>query len=122
MATFNLPPDDSPPAQIEQADRMLRRQLEDVMRKYFYEACDGVTQGLLLSCQWYFTITAEALTLVINCPDQTSNWRILNNAVPLGNILEKFAGSGKIRICPPDPTENPFEMRVDELSIYRDFP
>jgi hypothetical protein len=112
--------DDLPPSEFTQSDQVLHHQLEDVVRKYFYQACDGVTQSLLIRCEWLITITAHALTLVINCPDMSTNWRVLNNLVAIGGILAPFAPTGKLRICPPPGTGIPLEIRVDEISVYRD--
>jgi hypothetical protein len=63
----------------------------------------------------------KALTLVIECPDQVSNWRILQKIVPMASLLYSVVSSAKIRVCPPDAGAIPFEMRVDELSVYRDW-
>jgi hypothetical protein len=38
--------------------------------------------------------------------------------VPMGIILKKVVSSAKIRVCPPEGI--PFEMRVDELGVYRE--
>lgn len=122
MNQFSLPADDSPPATITQLDQLLRRQLEAAVSKYFYESCDGVTQSLLISCEWYLTITATALTLVINSPNQVVNWRVLNHIVPIGGYLESFASTARIRVCPPEDVGTPVEIRVDELDIYQDSP
>lgn len=122
MNQFSLPADDSPPATITQIDQLLQRQLEAAVSKCFYESCDGVTQGLLISCEWYFTTTATALTLVINCPNQVINWRVLNHVVPIGSYLEPFATTARIRVCPPVEVGAPVEIRVDELDIYQDSP
>jgi hypothetical protein len=115
-----LPADDQPPAQMGQPDQCLQRQLEECVTKHFYEACDGVTQGLLLRCEWRIASMADALTLEILCPDMMTNWRVLNNVVPLGNTLKQFVPSAKVRICPPADTGMPFEVRVDEVSVHRD--
>jgi hypothetical protein len=64
---------------------------------------------------------AKALTLVIECPDQVSNWRILQKIVPMATLLYSVVSSAKIRVCPPEPRAIPFEMRVDELYVYRDW-
>ncbi len=116
----SLPPDDLPPAEALQSDRALHQQLEEAVNKHFYEACDGVTQALLLNCQWSITITAKALTLIIHCPDITTNWRVLNNIVAIGSVLEVFSPSARIRVCPPPESGIPLEARVDEISVYRD--
>ncbi|GAB4324493.1 MAG: hypothetical protein OHK0047_08890 [Leptolyngbyaceae cyanobacterium] len=116
----SLPPDDLPPAEALQSDRALHQQLEEAVNKRFYEACDGVTQALLLNCQWSVTITAEALTLIIHCPDITTNWRVLNNIVAIGSVLAVFSPSARICVCPPPDSGIPLEVRVDEISVYRD--
>ena len=61
------------------------------------------------------------MTLVIECPDQVTNWRVLQQIVPMGTLLNSIISSAKIRVCPPDSQGMPFEMRVDELSVYRDW-
>ncbi len=115
-----LSADDLPPAELDQLDRLLQQQLEESISKHFYEACDGVTQGLLLRCEWHISSLADALTLEIRCPDMMTNWRVLNNIVPLSNVLKQFVPSAKVRICPPADSGMPFEVRVDEVSVYRD--
>lgn len=113
--------DDSHPMQPTSADIILRQQLEYSISKYFYDACDRTIQNLLSNCRWYVTTHANALTLVIECPDQVTNWRILQKIVPMGRLLYGIVSSAKIRVCPPESQGVPFEMRVDELSVYRDW-
>ncbi|MEH2334114.1 hypothetical protein [Nostoc sp.] len=113
--------DDSHPMQPTSADIILRQQLEDSISRYFYEACDRTIQNLLSNCRWYVTTHENALTLVIECPDQVTNWRILQKIVPMGTLLYGVVSSAKIRVCPPEIQGVPFEMRVDELSVYRDW-
>ncbi|NJP10837.1 MAG: hypothetical protein HC866_16305 [Leptolyngbyaceae cyanobacterium RU_5_1] len=120
MLNLSLDPDDLPPAQLDQADSILCRQLEESISRHFYENCNGVTQALLLSCEWYIATNSDALMLVITCPDMMTNWRVLNNVVLIGNVLERFVSSAKIRVCPPADAGVPFEIRVDEISVYRD--
>lgn len=112
--------DDLTPIQLTSADIILRQQLESSISKFFYSACDRSIQGLLSRCRWYFTNHAQAITLVIECPDEVTNWRILQKLVAMGTWLEQFVSSAKIRVCPPESQGAPFEMRVDELSVYRD--
>ncbi|MCM0591650.1 MAG: hypothetical protein HEQ35_22175 [Gloeotrichia echinulata IR180] len=112
--------DDSHPIQLTSADIILRQQLEYSISKYFYAACDRPIQNLLSNCRWYVTTHANAMTLVIECPDQVTNWRILQQMVPMGTLLNTMVSSAKIRVCPPEIQGIPFEMRVDELSVYRD--
>lgn len=120
MSLSFLPADDLPPVEFAPTDKSLQRQLEESVTKHFYEACDGVTQGLLLRCEWRIVSMVDALTLEILCPDMMTNWRVLNNVVPLSNQLKQFVPSAKIRICPPLNTGTPFEVKVAEVSIHRD--
>ncbi|MBD2499797.1 hypothetical protein [Anabaena azotica] len=117
---FSFSGDDSHPMQPTSADIMLRQQLEYSLSKYFYEGCDRTLQNLLSNCRWYVTTQANAMTLVIECPDQVTNWRVLQKLVPMGKLINQIVSSAKIRVCPPESEGVPFEMRVDELSVYRD--
>jgi len=114
----SLPLDDLPPACPDQSDTLLRRQLEEAVGKYLYQSCDGVTQGLLISCEWYISTLNGELMLVINCPDMATNWRILNNVVPIARQLERFSSQAKLRIAPPSDMGVPYEIRIDEISIF----
>lgn len=111
-----LPADDLPPVQATNLDKILRRQLEESTGKRFYEACDRITKALLSSCEWYVTTNTNALTLVIACPDLVTYWHIVSDIAQIGNKLEWFSSSAKIRICPPVGKGTPFEIRVNELS------
>jgi hypothetical protein len=113
--------DDSFHIQPTSADIILRQQLEYSVSKYFYEACDRTIQNILSHCRWYVTADASAMTLVIECPDDVTNWRVLQKMVLMATWLDKFTSSAKIRVCPPDKQGIPFEMRVDEISVYRDW-
>jgi hypothetical protein len=112
--------DDLTPLQLTSADIILRQQLESSISRYFYQACDQTIQDLLSHCRWYFTAQATAMTLVIECPDEFTNWRVLQKLVIIATWLEKIVSSGKIRVCPPENQGTAFEMRVSELSVYRD--
>jgi hypothetical protein len=117
MYYFN---DDYRPMQLTSADIILRQQLEHSISKYFYEACDRTIQNLLSNCRWYVTTDASAMTLVIECTDPVTNWRVLQQIVPMATLLQTIVSSAKIRVCPPESQGIPFEMRVDELAVYRD--
>ncbi|MBU7583289.1 MAG: hypothetical protein KAF91_10350 [Nostoc sp. TH1S01] len=108
------------PMQPSSADIILRQQLEHSISKYFYEACDRTIQNLLSHCRWYVTSDASAMTLVIECPDPVTNWRVLQQIVAMGSLLQSIVSSAKIRVCPPESQGIPFEMRVDEIAVYRD--
>jgi hypothetical protein len=117
---FESNADDFHPVQPTSADIILRQQLEKSISRYFYEGCDRTIRNLLSNCRWYVKNSATALTLVIECPDQVTNWRILQQIVPMGSILHQIVSSAKIRVYPPENQGVPFEMRVDELPVYRD--
>jgi hypothetical protein len=98
---------------------MLYRQLESYAGKSFYEACDGVTQALLVKCEWFITTVAIAPTLIINCPDMHTNRRILNHIGAIATYLEQqLSSQARIRVCPPEEMGEPIEIRVDEIGIY----
>lgn len=121
MAKYFFNHEDSHPAQLTSADIILRQQLEYSISKYFYSSCDRNIQDLLSNCRWYVTTIAGVLTLVVECPDQITNWQILRKMVPMAKLLKKVVTSAKIRVCPPDGQGMPFEMRVDELGVYREY-
>jgi|SRR5579883_842875 hypothetical protein len=121
MKRYCVDDDDSYPLQPTSADIILRQRLEYSISKYFYEGCDRSIQNLLSSCRWYVKSHATALTLVIECPDQVTNWRILQKIVPMASLLYEIVSTAKIRVCPPNNQGIPFEMRVDELFVYRDW-
>ncbi|MBO3461359.1 hypothetical protein G7B40_038665 [Aetokthonos hydrillicola Thurmond2011] len=112
--------DDVRPLQPTSADIVLRQRLESSISKLFYERSDRRIQNLLSSCRWYVRTHATALTLVIECPDQATNWRVLQQIVPMASLLNSIITSAKIRVCPPNNQGFPFEMRVDELSVYQE--
>lgn len=120
MGLSSLPSDDRAPVKLGKDDTTMHRQLKEALSKGFYEACSGVIQALLLTCEWHLATNADVLTLVIACPNMTVNWRVLSNLVALGHSLQRFTPNAKICICPPVGMGIPFELRVDEISMYRD--
>jgi hypothetical protein len=117
---FSRSPEDLPPSQTTQMDGFLRRQLEVSIGKNFHDICTNKVKILLACCTWYFITDSSAMTLVINCPDLKTSWSVLNEVVTIATTLENFASSSKIRISPPVGKGESFEIRVDELDIYRD--
>jgi hypothetical protein len=117
----SLPPEDLPPTEVTQTDRMLHQELEQSTSRRFYEACDRITQTLLASCPWYTTTDADWLILVVDCLDIVSYWHIVSNIPQLGNRLQRFANRAKIRVYPPAGRGAPFEISVHEISAYRDW-
>lgn len=116
-----LPPDDLPPTEVTKQDGMLHLELERSTGICFFQACDRITQVLLSKCQWYLTRNSTTLTLIIDCPDIVSYWHIVSNIPQLGNRLERFTSDAKIRVYPPFGKGTPFEIRVNEISAYRDW-
>lgn len=118
----NLSPEDQPPQQLSSQDRELRRQLDQFLTQRFRDQIlqSEITLQLSLSqCDWYITTAANVVTLVIECPNEAINWQILHQVQPLGAVMKALSNDAKLRICPPDGSE-PFEIRVDELSVYRE--
>jgi hypothetical protein len=120
MSISNLPPDDLPPQQIDLDDRILRRQLDATLTQRFKEQCDRVSKELLDLCDWCITTTANVATLAILCPDRATNWKVLSRVVPMGNLMAQFSQDAKLRIYSSPEMVEPFEIRVDELSVYQD--
>jgi hypothetical protein len=116
-----LPPDDLPPTEATQIDKILRWQLEHSTGRCFFEACDQITRALISSCQWYITSDAGTIMLVIDCPDIVTYWHVISSIPQIGNRLERFASYAKIRVYPPFGKGTPFEISVNEISAYRDW-
>ncbi len=115
-----LPSDDLPPQQIEIEDRILRRQLDTSLTRRLQQQCDSSMLKLLSSCDWTVTTTANVVILVIVCPNRAVNWHVLNQVIALGQQLAQFSQDAKLRIYPTPAMLDPFEIRVDELSIYQE--
>ena len=122
MPHLPLPPDDRPPAELSVSDRVLRRQLDASLTQRFEQQCDPFLTELLSHCDWYITTYTNVVTLVIACPDIATNWEVLHHVAYFGVPMEQFSQDSRIRIYPPMGTGEPFEIRVDELSIYRESP
>ena len=120
MANPALPADDLPSQQLEIDDRILRRQLDFSLTQRFQQQCDSTCLQLLAVCDWSITTTTNVATLVIVCPDRATNWQVLNQIVALGNGMAQFSQDAKLRIYPTPEMLDPFEMRVDELPIFRE--
>ncbi|MEM1278541.1 MAG: hypothetical protein AAGG53_00685 [Cyanobacteria bacterium P01_H01_bin.152] len=115
-----LPPEDHPADFPGDRDVGLRRQLELSTQAYFFEACNGSIQALLMECRrWNISVT-KGLLLIIHCPDAMTNWRGLNRLAAIAEILVQFSALAKIRVFPSPSQGNPFDMRINERSEYRD--
>lgn len=117
MTSPLLHPDDSSPLRPTPLDKLLHQQLRKSVTRYFYEACDGVMQALLMKCRWSVTTTAQSLMLVIECPDAAINSRVLDNLQTLAEYLSPFGQTARIRICPPESDSQPTEIRVDDYLL-----
>jgi hypothetical protein len=119
----SLSPEDQPPQQPSVQDRELRRLLDQSLTQQFTDQMmqqdNAMLQLLLSQCDWYITTAANVAMLVIECPNEALNWQVLHQVQPLGTAMKHLSKDAKLRICPPDSSE-PFEIRVDELSIYRE--
>jgi hypothetical protein len=104
----------------ELSDETLRQQLELAITKRFYETCDGVTQALLMNCDWAITTRAIALTLVITSFDSAIHWRVLNHLTIISTYLAPFTNKARIRVNPLTGSELPLEIRVDEMLVIGD--
>lgn len=120
MNPRSLPPDDRPPQQLTLGDRLLRQQLDVSLTKRFWEQCSPRLQYLLSACEWSITTTLNVLTLVVVCPDRATNWQVLHQVTALGQHMAEFSQDAKLRIYATPEMTDPFEIRVDELSIYRE--
>lgn len=120
MNPNSLPFDDLPPLELEESDSSLGRQLEEALSRYFYESCDGVTQALLTNCEWYFTTISTAPTLVINGVNRAMSHRVLNHMVAIATALLNFSTSARVLIGSSVEAEALTEIRVDEVSAFRD--
>ena len=114
--SHSLSPEDLPPETITDLDTDLKRLLEGSICQYFFEACDGSTQSLLMACRWTISM-ADVVVLNIYCSDQEKNWRVLNRMTTLAEYLSQFSPRAKIRVYPPSDMGTPFDMRVDERSV-----
>lgn len=120
MVNFSLSPDDRPPQQLGLEDHVLRRRLDESLAQRFFQHCDPTNQKLLSTCEWSITTTANVATLVVVCPNQRTNWQILNQAITLGNRLAELSQDAKLSIYATPDMLDRVEIRVDELSVYQE--
>jgi hypothetical protein len=118
MNTPFLSPEDLPLQST--TDFGLRRKIDEIIGKYFYESCDRSLQTLLSQCGWYLTSSTNVLTLVITCPDHSTNLRILKYITALGFYFKNFTENGKIQIYPPVGEGTSLKIFVKKGRIYQD--
>ena len=114
MNRSSLPSDDLPLIPTNE-DVILRRQLARSTSKYFYEACDRITQSLLYRCDWQIAIQVDMPVLIIACPDISTYWQITSLINEIGKKLKQIVNHAKIRIYSSNHKEMPFEVSLDEL-------
>lgn len=107
-----LHPDDFSPSHPTSLDHQLHRQLCQSVSRHFYEACNGVMQALLLSCQWHVATSTEALLLVVKCPNPATHHRVLNHIAPLSQQFAEFGSTARICVYPPNAEGQPLEILV----------
>jgi len=120
MQNSSLPQDDRAPQQLGAADLLLRRQLDDSLARYFMQQCDAANRQLLATFNWSIATTSNVPTLTIVCANQCASWQVLNRAVSLGETLARFSRDAKLRIYATPELLEAFDIRVDELSVYRE--
>jgi len=120
MGSTALPPDDLPPQSLQIDDHQLRRQLDLSLTQRFQQHCDPISLKILSSCEWSITTTANVGMLVIVCPNRQTNWKVLNQVIPLSKAMAMFSQDAKVRIYPTPEMLDYFEIRVDEISIYQE--
>jgi hypothetical protein len=120
MVSAALPPDDLPSQSLKIDDWLLRRQLDLSLTQRFQQQCDPTSLKILSSCEWSITTAANVGMLVIVCPNRKTNWQVLNQVVPLSKTMAQFSQDAKLRIYPTPEMLDYFEIRVDEISIYRE--
>ncbi|XHU95269.1 MAG: hypothetical protein JJP05_05770 [cyanobacterium endosymbiont of Rhopalodia gibba] len=118
MNTPFLSPEDLPLQST--TDFGLRRKLDEIIGQYFYESCDRSLQTLLSQCGWYLTSSSKVLTLVITCPDHSTNLHILKHVAALGYYLQNFTENGRIQIYPPAGKGTSLKIPVKKGRIYQD--
>ncbi len=112
-----LPPDDQP--SLESCSE-LQWEFDKVIKQYFYDDCDRLTQKLLSRCGWDIITDLQGLTLILICPNQANNWHILCHLDEFIGYLKKWPGEAKIRIYPPPGTGSSMEIRVSDPLIHQD--
>ena len=120
MIPAALPPDDLPPQSLKIGDLLLRSQLDLSLTQCFQAQCEPTSLKILNSCEWSITTAANVAMLVIVCPNHKTNWQVLNQVISLSNTIAQFSQDAKLRIYPTPEMLDYFEIRVDEISIYRD--
>lgn len=120
MVLPHLPPDDLPSPTLVLEDRLLRHQLDISLTQRFQQQCDPNILQLLANCEWSISTAANVATLVIVCPNRSTNWHVLERVVELGNEMAKFSRDARVRIYSSPKMSDRVEIRIDELSIYQD--
>lgn len=114
LNSSSLPVDDLPPTPLTEGDRRLFRSLTQALTRKFYEACDGVTQAILINCQWSISLPVGGQPLLaICCPDFATNTRLLHHLGLLAQVLGRFSPKATIQIQVANSKIQALEVQVD---------
>lgn len=111
MKTFMLPPDDLA-STTTSVDRVLLLELQETVRKQFYQGCDRISQTLLIQCQWSLTLNADVPTLALLCPNSETYWHIIDNIENFGNYLRRVIPTSRIEVIPGDKKNIYLEIEI----------
>lgn len=114
MTKSHLSPDDLPTYKTMQISEVLMSQLEEVIKKRFFQGCDHLVRIVLSTCHWYFKVNGGILMLIMVCHDIESYQNIMINVPYLAEKLKLFANKAKISISSPVNNGIPWVMNVDQ--------
>jgi hypothetical protein len=109
-----LSPDDFPTYKTTQISEVLLSQLEEVIKKRFFQKCDHLVRVVLSSCHWYFKINGGILILMMICHDIESYQNIMTTVPYFADKLKLFANKAKISISSPVNNGIPWVISVDK--------
>ncbi|BAZ48546.1 hypothetical protein NIES4103_11540 [Nostoc sp. NIES-4103] len=110
-----LSPDDLPTHKTRLMSEILLSQLEEVIKRRFYLACDRLVRILLSSCHWYFKVNSGILILIMICHDIESYQHIMTTVPHLASKLKRFANQAKISISSPVNQGIPWIVNINDI-------
>jgi hypothetical protein len=116
-----LSPDDLPSYKTTKISELLFIQLEEIIKKRFFFACNNVVRILLSNCHWYFKVNSGILMLILICYDIESYQNIMTTVPYLADILKRFANQAKISISSPVNNGIPWLINIDDVFLEDDF-
>lgn len=114
MALFNLPDDDQMSASSP-IDALLYRQLDEAIARNFYDACDGMTQLILSSCDWQIVREGQTLSLVVHCTNDMDYWHFMGSLPQIERYIQQLTHHFKVRIFSPIGQTTPFEFEMADF-------